>query len=504
MYRSIRNLWLSITLKQKLMLYTLMVALIMFFSGAFNIQVMDYALGGFNEILNDNARCNDFEEAINLEVEAFAGYVRESSVENREQYVLACVRSERCIRSLPYDFIRIGEERYARTWNIRNGYEHYSSFRDDVLNQEIRNMDYVSKLYQVYDMQSYLQTYARRLVQVTLKAGNDDYQKRVPMFRNIPYLVFFVSAVLMALALGLTRILSNTLVKPLVRLAHCSRKIANNDFSGNDVTVDNKDEMGELVRAFNKMKHATEGYINTLKKNNEMAQLLHQEEVERIDMERQLNTARLELLKSQINPHFLFNTLNMIGCMAKLEEAETTEKMIYSMGNLFRYNLRTSEQFVALEQELNVVQDYIYIQQMRFGGRIQYDADIQVDSTRVIIPSFSLQPVVENAVVHGLSKKEQGGRLHLRIWQQDSIVTISVADTGLGMDQEQLEHLKEALKMRRTAKHGIGLGNIYKRIHLMYEHGDMLVCSRKDCGTVVQMMIPQGEQEKLSEGTEHV
>lgn len=500
MYRSIRNLWLSITLKQKLALYTVMVVLIMAFSGAFNIQVINYALSGFNEILNDNSRCHDFEEAMNLEVQAFENYVRDRSAENHEDYVLACVRSERCLRSLPFDYDRIGEERYARTWNVKNGYEQYSIFREEILSTGVRNSNYVSKLYQVYGMQDYLQSYARRLLQVTLKAGNESYQNRVPLFQNIPYLIFAVSAVLLIVAIFLTRLLSNTLVKPLVKLARCSRKIANNDFSGTDLTVDNKDEMGELVRAFNKMKHATEGYINTLKKNNEMAQLLHQEEVERIEMERQLNYARLELLKSQINPHFLFNTLNMIGCMAKLEEAGTTEKMIASMGNLFRYNLKTSEQFVALEQELKVVQDYIYIQQMRFGDRIQYSSSVEVDASRVIIPSFTLQPVVENAIVHGLSKKEQGGRLHLRIWQTGKIVTISVTDTGLGMEEERRKQLEQDMKNRRTGKIGIGLGNIYKRINIMYEGGDMRIYSRAGSGTSVQMRIPQGAAEQEPEG----
>lgn len=493
MYQYIRNLWLSITMKQKLGFYTAMVILIMALSVVFNVHVMDFALGGFNEILDDNSRCHDFQEAMELEVKAFERYVRERTVENREEYVLACVRSERCIRSLPFDYDRIGEERYARTWNVKNGYENYSASREDILNMDTRSEGFISRLYKVYGMQGYIQDYSRRLVQVTLKEGNENYQKRVPVFYNMPYLILLFSVVMMVVAICLTRLLSGTLIQPILRLAHCSRKIARNDFSGEDLTVPNKDEMGELVSAFNKMKHATEGYINTLKKNNEMAELLHKEEMERVEMEKQLDTARLELLKSQINPHFLFNTLNMIGCMAKLEDASTTEKMIFSMGNLFRYNLKTSDQFVPLEQELKVVQDYVYIQQMRFGVRIRYDSSIEVDAGKVIIPAFTLQPVVENAVIHGLSKKESGGRLHLRIWQTEEFVTISVADTGLGMTKEQCRQLEEALKGRKTSRVGIGLGNIYKRIHILYEHGDMRIYSRAGCGTVVQMVIPQEE-----------
>lgn len=500
MYQYVRNLWLSITMKQKLGLYTAMVILIMAFSVGFNVRVMDFALDGFNEILDDNSRCHDFQEAMELEVKAFEQYARDRSLENREEYVLACVRSERCIRSLPFDYVQIGEERYARTWNVKNAYENYSQYREEVLSMDIRGDGFIGKLYKVYGMQNYIQEYARRLVQVTLKEGNASYQMRVPTFYRMPYVILVFSIVMMVAAISLTSLLSNTFIKPVVRLAHCSRKIAHNDFSGEDLTVSNKDEVGELVNAFNKMKHATEGYINTLKKNNEMAELLHKDEMERVEMEKQLDTARLELLKSQINPHFLFNTLNMIGCMAKLEDAATTEKMIYSMGNLFRYNLKTSEQFVPLEQELKVVQDYVYIQQMRFGSRIQYDSSIEVDAGKVIIPAFTLQPVVENAIIHGLSKKESGGRLYVRIWQERSRVIISVADTGLGMEEEQRMKLEEALKGRKTSRVGIGLGNIYKRIHILYEDGDMRLYSRAGCGTVVQMMIPRAKQTKDGAG----
>ena len=143
------------------------------------------------------------------------------------------------------------------------------------------------------------------------------------------------------------------------KLAEATRKIAVNDFSGEDLTVENRDEVGEMVKAFNRMKHATEGYIHTLVKNHEISELLHKEAMEKMETEKRLEAARMELLKSQINPHFLFNTLNIIACMAKLEDAFTTERMITSMSNLFRYNLKTTEQIVPLEQELKVVQDYM-------------------------------------------------------------------------------------------------------------------------------------------------
>lgn len=487
----LRNIWLTISIKKKIGIFAAMVILIMALSATFSICIMNFSLGGFNTILNDNSRCHDFQEALDLEIESFADYIRDATPDTRDQYVLSCVRTERCLRSLPFDYARIGTERYARTWSILNGYETYQAYRDELAETQVRESDFVERLYRVYKMQEYLQTYARRLVQVTLKEGNDSYQEKVPVFYNMPYLILAISAVFMGLVMFLTKILSNALVSPAVLLAQCARKIAKNDFTGEDPSVENRDEMGELVRAFNKMKRSTKGYIDTLKENHRMSELLHREEIERVEMEKQLSGARLELLKSQINPHFLFNTLNMIACMAKLEEAVTTERMISSMSSLFRYNLKTSEQIVTLARELKVVQDYMYIQQMRFGSRILYSCDLKVDAEQAMIPAFTLQPVVENAMVHGLSKKEQGGRVHIRIWEQGNRLVISVADTGLGMSEERLAEVTEAMKERRTSRIGIGLGNIYKRIHMMYKQGEFRIASIEGRGTVIQMFIPQ-------------
>ena len=174
-----------------------------------------------------------------------------------------------------------------------------------------------------------------------------------------------------------------------------------------DVQVQNEDELGELVHAFNKMKYATGEYIMALEEKRKTLDLLHEEELEKLETEKRLEMIKLELLKSQINPHFLFNTLNVISGMARLEEAQTTEKMILALSSLFRYNLKTPEQFVLLAKELNVAADYMYLQQMRFGDRITYRKDCSVDADKVIVPAFTFQPLVENAMKHGIDYMEE-------------------------------------------------------------------------------------------------
>lgn len=489
-YDSVKTLWLSISLKRKFHVYTATLFVIVAITVLFNVYMVDYTIGGFGMILDDNVRCGALQDAFSQEWKAFEKYVRSRSRQNQKEYQQSCEQSKACMEALPFDYGRIGRERYAKTWNIRNGYETYSMFREALFSMNTDSDAYITALYQVYDMQEYLRDYVSELTQITMRDGNDEYERKVPVFRKIPFHIAVFAMILLIFLMTFSGVMAGTIIRPAQLLADRSRKIARNDFTDEDLKVSNRDEMGELVSAFNKMKHFTEGYINTLKKNSEMSELLHKEELERINMEKQLNEAQLALLKSQIDPHFLFNTLNMIGCMAKLEDAETTEKMIHSMGSLFRYTLKNCEQVTILERELKVVEHYIYIQQMRFGSRIRYDSSIEVDASQVQIPSFSLQPIVENAIIHGLSKKEEGGRLHLRVWIQGEHMIISVTDTGVGMTREQCEELREAFRSRRTARIGIGLGNIYKRIHIMYDGGDMNVYSRKNCATTIQMIIP--------------
>ena len=169
---------------------------------------------------------------------------------------------------------------------------------------------------------------------------------------------------------------TDSLVIPLKRLSDGVRRISENDFSGEDLQVEYEDELGKLVEAFNQMKKATAQHVRTLEENYALTEELHREELQRMEAEKNLDRTRLDLLQSQMDPHFLFNTLNTISGMAELEEAETTDRMIRSLASIFRYNLQTTAQFVALSREMKVVRDYMYLQQMRFGGRVGYEEEI--------------------------------------------------------------------------------------------------------------------------------
>ena len=451
--------------------------------------VGQWTVKAFDTLLEDNAACYAVQDAIKEETRAFEHYVREPSQESSQTFADACAAAEESLAALPFDYAKIGEDRYARTWSLRQGYAGYQKARDAFLQLAPSAEDYVERMYAVMDQQDYLAEYALRLTQATLEQENTTYSSQATRLQRLPWLYFGLLAAAVALMLLLIRVLNRAVVQPLLRLAQASRSIAGGDYTGADLPVHSGDEVGQLTGTFNRMKHAMAEHLSTLN-------ALHREEVRNLALEKDLEHTRLEVLKSQVNPHFLFNTLNMISCMARLEDASTTDQMIVHLGSLFRHNLRTKQQEVTLEEELDGLEDYIYLQQMRFDGRITVEKKIEADPAAVRLPSFTLQPIVENAFSHGLKSCEEGGRILLRGWMQGHTLILTVADNGRGMTPAELDALQEKIAQSERTGRSIGLGNISRRITMLYPEGRMQVFSREGHGTVIRFEIPQDDREE--------
>ena len=451
--------------------------------------VGQWTVKAFDTLLEDNAACYAVQDAIKEETRAFEHYVREPSQESSQTFADACAAAEESLAALPFDDAKIGEDRYARTWSLRQGYAGYQKARDAFLQLAPSAEDYVERMYAVMDQQDYLAEYALRLTQATLEQENTTYSSQATRLQRLPWLYFGLLAAAVALMLLLIRVLNRAVVQPLLRLAQASRSIAGGDYTGADLPVHSGDEVGQLTGTFNRMKHAMAEHLSTLN-------ALHREEVRNLALEKDLEHTRLEVLKSQVNPHFLFNTLNMISCMARLEDASTTDQMLVHLGSLFRHNLRTKQQEVTLEEELDGLEDYIYLQQMRFDGRITVEKKIEADPAAVRLPSFTLQPIVENAFSHGLKSCEEGGRILLRGWMQGRTLILTVADNGRGMTPAELDALQEKIAQSERTGRSIGLGNISRRITMLYPEGRMQVFSREGHGTVIRFEIPQEDREE--------
>ena len=463
----------GVSLEKKVKRIAVCAGAVVFFSIGANLAVSWFGLGSFGSILEQNAGSLAFWSAMEEERLAFARYVGTALPEERERFEQSRMETRRRLEELPVDYRETGSERYARTWSIRNMYENYETELEVLEETDREDPEYVNRLYRIYRVQNYLKDKAGQLEQMTMEDGSERYEKHRFLFSVFPSASILWGIAALWMVKRLNGSVRRNIVEPVVMLAGQADRIRKNDFSGPELTAEGEDEISRLIRSFNKMKQATRGYIEALKEKNET--------------ERQLEAVRLQLLKNQINPHFLFNTLNMIAGTAQIEDAAATEKMIQALSRLFRYNLKSTASVMPLERELKVVQDYMYLQQMRFGKRVQYETGCDPETMEILVPSFMLQPLVENAVKHGISARSKGGRIVVRTWKQGQRLWISVADTGEGIDEDKLEKIKRALKEGDGSGVGIGLGNIARRLKAMYEDGEVRIESRKGCATVVQL-----------------
>jgi two-component system LytT family sensor kinase len=220
-----------------------------------------------------------------------------------------------------------------------------------------------------------------------------------------------------------------------------------------------------------------------------VAQLLSiQIELAEFDRQSQLVTeARLESLHAQINPHFLFNTLNTIIAYSRMDSSKTRQLLIH-LADFFRHSLRKHGSLISLREELEYVNTYLFLEEARFGDKLKVVEQIMPELLNHQVPVLSLQPLVENAVKHGISKKIEGGTIKIIARKERDHMIIMVKDNGMGVPAEQLEHI---FTPGYGSGNGVGLSNVNERLQVLYgkEYG-IRFASVEGKGTTVIMRIP--------------
>jgi len=211
------------------------------------------------------------------------------------------------------------------------------------------------------------------------------------------------------------------------------------------------------------------------------------------DLEATLHVTELKALQAQVNPHFLFNTLNTIARLALLEGASRTQEIVYALADLLRENLRDIDVPRTLEEEVKSAKDYLTIQKVRFGDRIESFIDIDPEIMSILIPALTLQPLIENSIIHGLEKKIEGGQIYIEGRVEGEEIVITVRDTGVGVEREEIRRIFSAEKRTKTHGHTTGLGviNVHKRIqhHFGSEYG-LTMESKVGEGTCSYIRLP--------------
>nr|WP_295255690.1 sensor histidine kinase [uncultured Blautia sp.] len=290
--------------------------------------------------------------------------------------------------------------------------------------------------------------------------------------------VYVLTAIILVIvALLFSRFMARSITLPIQKLRDSMKKVQEGDFSVSDVVVDSKNEIGSLTKSFDVMTHR----IHEL-----MEQNVHEQEEKR--------KSELKALQSQINPHFLYNTLDSIIWMAEGKKNEEVVLMTASLARLLRQSISNEDEVVPIANEVEYARGYLTIQKMRYKDKLEFQ--IEVDSSILYIPLIKLvlQPIIENAIYHGLKYKESKGLLIVKGFMKDGNAVLQVIDDGVGMDADTLAHIYDRHKVNYHSN-GVGVYNVQKRLKLYYgEDYGITYTSELGKGTTATITIP-GRQE---------
>lgn len=207
--------------------------------------------------------------------------------------------------------------------------------------------------------------------------------------------------------------------------------------------------------------------------------------------------AELRLLTSQVNPHFLYNTLETIRMKARVSHQYEIEDLVKMLGKLLRSSIQAGEKEVPVKSEIELVESYLKIQQYRFGERIFYEIRLEEDVENDMIVPLILQPLVENSIIHGFEGREEKGIIRITVKSQEEDIVFLVEDNGNGIEEEELEKIRKELQHNRFRGQHIGICNVNQRIRLKYGDGyGVSLDSRQGEGTVVEIRLPSGRAQE--------
>lgn len=289
----------------------------------------------------------------------------------------------------------------------------------------------------------------------------------------VVFLVVFVAIIVFAVYTSWKIV--KGIVDPVKELCEVATTVGTGDFEVR-AQSENTDELAILGESFNEMV----GRIGTL--------------VEDVKIEQEkLRSIELQLLQEQINPHFLYNTLDTITWLSETGENEQVIAMVNALSDFFRTGLSNGKSIVTIKEEVKHVESYLSIQRFRYQDILEYEIDIPEDIEEAIIPKLTLQPIVENALYHGIKNKRGKGRIEIKGYQDGPYIILQVSDDGIGISKEKLKRLNDLIKEGADTKEekGFGLRNVYERLHLTYEQSfDMELKSDGESGTEVILKIP--------------
>ena len=303
--------------------------------------------------------------------------------------------------------------------------------------------------------------------------------------RRLVAVLLGISLIVMLIALVLSIYFSKRFTKPIQIINEAMTGFDGNDFSKN-VHLNTHTELDQIGQSYNEMLGNIRRLLEEIK-----------------SQERELRISELNMLMNQINPHFLYNTLDTIYMLARINGEETTMKMIQALSKYLRLSLSKGSDIVSVEDELENVKSYMEIQQIRNENLFRYEVDCQVDAQQTWVLKLILQPLVENAIKHGFCEIYEGGLIRIEVREEEGNLIFVVFNSGLPMRQEEVEMVnalngKPLLEIKECFKdkqHGYGIGNVITRLRLKYGEEVQFKYETEENGTRCIIRIPDDGKE---------
>lgn len=311
---------------------------------------------------------------------------------------------------------------------------------------------------------------------MVLAIPRDYYMRDITKLKNVIIPITLMTAFLTAL---LSILVSRGITRPIRFLSRAMENFGQGNFDIN-CQVDSEDEIGRLSHTFNQMVMDMNSLVNTVYEQKVMKQ-----------------EAQMKSLQMQINPHFLYNTLDTINWMARIRHVDEIGDMVAALSNMMRYSLE-KKSFVRLGEEVKSLKDYIAIQNYRYRDKMMAEIEIDESLMSLYIPRLLIQPILENAIVHGIEEKLDKGHILVAARREDEDLYIQIMDDGVGMTEETMSHiLREDYSMKKSGHTSIGVVNVNRRIQMIYgkDYG-LLVQSVLGAGTKITIHIPAREEEQ--------
>lgn len=478
-------LWSRLSLGKKLVVEIIIMAFVLFGCNWFIYFQVNQAFVKIDSVYKSNVNLTELSGTLEKVNTSMYEYLTIKSSVALEDYYRYEAKFKRLLTNLNRNKIDYSIKILEK--NICGMSESYLNLTNDAIQAKRgRNVEkYKEKYEEAKKLYQYIHYYIYDLNSQQFINNANTYEKLQDTIQYMEISNSVIMFLVLAVGIVVLTFITKQTVEPLRELADVASFVGRGNFHVKVPLPKSNDEIGIVTGAFNKMVQSLEEYMKKTRESMEKELL----------MEAHLKEAQLKFFQSQINPHFLFNSLNAGAQLAMIEDAEKTCLFIEKMADFFRYNVKKTLEDADLKEEIEAVDNYVYILNVRFAGDIEYKKEIDPLIKDYRIPSMILQPLVENAVNHGIRKVEWKGYVCLKVKQLGREIQISIADNGIGMAQQKIQSILEGRRGENSVERdstGVGLYNVKSRLELYYGKKDIMhIYSKgKNKGTEIVLVLP--------------